>query len=142
MSELVEKVRGIIETHIAACEPPDAIARAAIAAVAKWLEVDVGTASAYIAADNLCEQLDGTHGSPELDDDARKLAALGQDPGPTFATDPAPVVCEWTDHGPEWISTCKHRFGAFASTKGRFFCPGCGGAIKFTEAAHDKELGS
>jgi hypothetical protein len=50
------------------------------------------------------------------------------------ATEPAPAVCEWTDHGPEWISTCKHRFGAFASTKGRFFCPGCGGAIKFTEA--------
>ena len=38
MSELVEKVRGIIETHIAACEPPDAIARAAIAAVAEWLD--------------------------------------------------------------------------------------------------------
>lgn len=38
MSGLVEKVRGIIETHIAACEPPEAIARAAIAAVAEWLE--------------------------------------------------------------------------------------------------------
>lgn len=37
MSELVKNVRGIIETHIAACEPPDAIARAAIAAVADWL---------------------------------------------------------------------------------------------------------
>jgi len=26
---------------------------------------------------------DGTHGSPELDEDARKLEALGQDAGPT-----------------------------------------------------------
>ena len=26
-----------------------------------------------------------THGSPELDEDAAKLAALGQDPGPTLA---------------------------------------------------------
>lgn len=37
----------------------------------------------------------GTHGSPELDDDARKLAAMGQDPGATLATEPAPAVCEW-----------------------------------------------
>ena len=38
MSELLEKVRAIIETHIAACEPPDAIARATLAAVADWLD--------------------------------------------------------------------------------------------------------
>ncbi len=34
-----------------------------------------------------------THGSPELDEDARKLEALGADPGPTFAglgLDPEP----------------------------------------------------
>lgn len=61
-----------------------------------------------------------------MSDDIKELLAP--------ATDPAPAVCEWTDHGPEWISTCKHRFGAFASTKGRFFCPGCGKPIKFTEA--------
>jgi hypothetical protein len=31
-------------------------------------------------------QYDGqAHGSPELDADAAKLAAMGQDPGPTFA---------------------------------------------------------
>ena len=28
----------------------------------------------------------GTHGTPELDEDARKLEAMGQDPGATFAT--------------------------------------------------------
>lgn len=31
----------------------------------------------------------GTHGSPELDEDAAKLVTLGADPGPTFATAPA-----------------------------------------------------
>ena len=32
-----------------------------------------------------------THGSPELDEDARKLEAMGADPGPTFADlDPDP----------------------------------------------------
>ncbi len=29
--------------------------------------------------------LAGTHGSPELDEDARKLQALGADPGPTIS---------------------------------------------------------
>lgn len=52
----------------------------------------------------------------------------------TKQTDPAPAVCEWTDHGTEWISQCKHRFDALASTKGRFFCQSCEKPIKFTEA--------
>jgi hypothetical protein len=48
-----------------------------------------------------------------------------------IATPAAAPVCEWTDLGPEWSSSCKVRFGAFASTKGRFFCPSCGKPIAF-----------
>jgi hypothetical protein len=85
----------------------------------------------------------GTHGSPELDEDARKLEAMGQDAGPTvqdlfpevFTPAAAPSVCEWTDLGPEWSSSCKVRFGAFASMKGRFFCPSCGKPIKFKDGS-------
>lgn len=43
----------------------------------------------------------GTHGSPELDDDARKLAAMGQDPGMTLEellAPAAPETCEWEPH--------------------------------------------
>jgi len=51
---------------------------------------------------------------------------------PDAAQTPAgELVCEWTDLGPEWSSSCKARFGAFASTKGRFFCPSCGKPIAF-----------
>ncbi len=33
----------------------------------------------------MTDQSQTTHGTPELDEDARKLEALGADPGPTFA---------------------------------------------------------
>lgn len=47
------------------------------------------------------------------------------------------LVCEWTDRGDYWVSQCKHSFGAFASSKGRFFCPGCDRPISFKEQARD-----
>ena len=86
MSELVEKVRGIIETHIAACEPPDAIARAAIAAVVRALrdETEMRSCACRFWLDEILGDAGekvGTHGTPELDEDARKLEAMGQDPG-------------------------------------------------------------
>ena len=79
----------------------------------------------------------GTHGSPELDEDAQKLAAMGQDPGATFAADPAPAVCEWTpdDFGRVryWQPSCsRSALGAGADEKGN--CYICGKLIKFTEA--------
>jgi hypothetical protein len=45
------------------------------------------------------------------------------------------LVCEWRDLGHEWSSSCKVRFEAFASTKGRFFCPSCSKPIKFKEGS-------
>lgn len=62
MSDLVEKVRGIIETHIAACEPPDAIAREAIAAVAEWIETEAAYERERRVADILMKQLEASHG--------------------------------------------------------------------------------
>lgn len=65
MSELVENVRGIIEAHIAACEPPDAIARATIAAVIEFLYVEAGrsvcpgAAAEYLSATFLEKQIEG-----------------------------------------------------------------------------------
>lgn len=73
----------------------------------------------------------GTHGSPELDEDARKMEAMGQDAGPTvqdlfpeaFAPAAAPDVCEWTritlsnhyitGHGNRryWDATCTMECG-------------------------------
>lgn len=34
-----------------------------------------------------------THGSPELDEDARKLEAMGADPGPTMAEGEPLLLC-------------------------------------------------
>ncbi len=65
-------------------------------------------------------------------------ASVGETKGFVFTeTTPAaaPDVCVWTDLGPEWSSSCKVRFGAFASTKGRFFCPSCGRPISFKSEA-------
>lgn len=69
---------------------------------------------------------DGTHGSPELDEDARKLEAMGQDAGPTvqdlfpeaFAPAAAPV-CEWTPR--------KYEMGFYATPHG----------IKFKDRRYD-----
>jgi len=47
---------------------------------------DVTEKSAKAFADGFINEIlasDGTHGSPELDADARKLEAMGQDAGPT-----------------------------------------------------------
>jgi len=78
----------------------------------------------------------GTHGSPELDEDARKLEAMGQDAGMTlqdldldaYITTPAAApVCEWLP----W----QHEAGKFYSMCGglprvgnrteRKYCPNC-----------------
>jgi len=61
---------------------------------------------------------------------AKEAAAIAKGEVPAAAP-----VCEWTDLGPEWSSSCKVRFGAFASTKGRFFCPSCGKPISFKSEA-------
>jgi len=100
MSELVERVK------IALREVPDingvtdaeGEARAAIAAVVRALrdETEMRSCACRFWLDEILGDAGekvGTHGCPELDADARKLAALGQDPGATFVTDPAPV-CE------------------------------------------------
>lgn len=76
----------------------------------------------------------GTHGSPELDDDARKLEAMGQDTGATLAAEPAPAVCEWTDSGGMlWATECGQSYGAFVSRFGKdAYCPRCNKTIKFS----------
>jgi len=61
---------------------------------------------------------------------AKEAAAIAKGEAPAGAP-----VCEWTDLGPEWSSACKVRFGAFASTKGRLFCPSCGKPISFKEGS-------
>ncbi len=86
----------------------------------------------------------GTHGSPELDEDARKLEAMGQDPGMTIeefldehfrppATDAAPAVCEWrgSKDGQLAYMGCTKRL---EWTYDRRKCPTCGKPIRFTEA--------
>lgn len=84
----------------------------------------------------------GTHGTPELDEDARKLEAMGQDPGATFATDPAPV-CEWTrtpwGRSPSaspldalYIPRCDADY--LCNVPGSGMCHRCGKPIGFTEA--------
>ncbi len=86
----------------------------------------------------------GTHGSPELDEDARKLEAMGQDAGPTvqdlfpevFAPAAAPV-CEWTpqDEGPAheiWKTGCGTRYERNHSPG---WCGRCGKPIKFKSEA-------
>ena len=81
-----------------------------------------------------------THGSPELNEDARKLAAMGQDPGMTLnellalATDPAPV-CEWryVAAGNVWLTECEERINGWTTKIGKTECQFCDGAIKFTE---------
>ncbi|MFO0450260.1 MAG: hypothetical protein ACK52I_16630 [Pseudomonadota bacterium] len=86
--------------------------------------------------------VEGTHGSPELDEDARKLEAMGQDAGPTvqdlfpevFVPAAAPV-CEWTGWatrfpmaGCNLSATYVHR-----DYRGGDMCPLCGKSIKFKE---------
>ena len=81
----------------------------------------------------------GTHGSPELDEDARKLEAMGQDPGMTLeellapATDAAPDVCVWIDQvkGMAWAGCNNKLYPIKSAVNG---CNGCGKPIKFTEA--------
>ena len=81
-----------------------------------------------------------THGSPELDEDAIKLMAMGQDPGMTLnqliapAADPAPV-CEWryVAAGNVWLTECEERCNGWTTKIGKTECQFCDGAIKFTE---------
>ena len=111
MSELIEKVEKVLArtTSDFFSLPADlpqahlhkAQAVAAIAAVAEWMIDEFGYQAEMIevkeaisAALRAAGEKVGTHGTPELDEDARKLEAMGQDPGATFVTDPAPV-CEW-----------------------------------------------
>jgi hypothetical protein len=96
----------------------------------------------------------GTHGSPELDEDAFKLQAMGKDPGMTIeefldehfkppATDPAPV-CKWTlntlpepDGGSHYETSCGDAWCRWYNTPKEdnySYCPSCGKPIKFTEA--------
>lgn len=58
--------------------------------------------------------------------------AIGSNDG-TISEEPdaESKVCNWTDRGHEWVSSCKVSFGAFASTKGRFFCPSCNKPISY-----------
>jgi len=85
----------------------------------------------------------GTHGSPELDEDARKLEAMGQDPGMTLeellepATDAAPAVCVWT--GEEYVTystSCESEHDVDPHKAPPTYCPSCGKPIAFTEANH------
>ena len=61
------------------------------------------------------DDVKGTHGSPELDEDARKLEAMGQDAGMTlqdldldaYITTPAAApVCEWRIKEYCWETSC------------------------------------
>jgi hypothetical protein len=95
----------------------------------------------------------GTHGSPELDEDARKLEAMGQDAGPTLddfigvtdmmrgtsAPAAAPDVCEWKRvDGDTLVSGCDDD-GLTNSPKIYWDeCPNCGLPIKFKEAANEQ----
>jgi hypothetical protein len=86
--------------------------------------------------------VEGTHGSPELDEDARKLEAMGQDAGPTvqdlfpevFVFAAAPV-CEWKGWA-TWfpVSGCNPS-AAFVHRAYRDgdMCPLCCKQIKFKE---------
>lgn len=94
----------------------------------------------------------GTHGSPELDEDARKLKALGQEvfapaAAPSAQSDiakafeaemravAAPDVCVWTQHhrtesGVRWKTSC----GTLQLRHGQI-CVNCDRPISFKEAA-------
>lgn len=93
----------------------------------------------------------GTHGSPELDEDARKLKALGQEvfapaAAPSAQSDiakafeaemravAAPDVCVWTSSKRKgrFVTACEPN--DFIWSKTRDTCH-CGRPIKFTEAA-------
>lgn len=96
----------------------------------------------------------GTHGSPELDEDARKLKALGQEvfapaAAPSAQSDiakafeaemravAAPDVCEWTPrgifHGARiHAAACD---GMVRATFGFTHCPTCKRAISFKSEA-------
>jgi hypothetical protein len=92
-----------------------------------------------------------THSSPELDEDARKLEAMGQDAGPTIgecfepAADPSPQ-CEWTidggiDEDAHYETACGDAWcsvlGGTPKQDNYSFCPSCGLPIKFKEPSHD-----
>jgi len=88
----------------------------------------------------------GTHGSPELDEDARKLEAMGQDPGMTLeellepATDAAPAVCVWT--GEEYVTystSCESEHEVDPHKAPPTYCPSCGKPIAFTEAQREQD---
>lgn len=162
MSDLVEKVARLIcetenvEGFKCTCPIPfepdwchgnraKAQARAVIAAVADWLNEhhkQLWLGSENHASPALREQLEakGTHGTPELDEDARKLAALGQDPGMTLEellapdADPAPAVCEWTrtPYTALYSSCCDEDYLRNVTDSG--MCHRCGLPIKFAEA--------
>jgi hypothetical protein len=80
--------------------------------------------------------VEGTHGSPELDEDARKLEAMGQDAGmtlqdlsPEVFAPAAPSVCEWTEQGFEYRTVGCNGYGLHAYSNNfkpkRNRCPYC-----------------
>jgi len=86
----------------------------------------------------------GTHGSPELDEDARKLEAMGQDAGLTFA--PAADKREWSPvclwrvisktYGGDLDCKTGCKQWAIGFSPKNTVCPSCGKTIVFKEASH------
>lgn len=52
----------------------------------------------------------GTHGSPELDEDACKLEAMGADPGPTFQELAFDLIVGFRGGVPEKCDFCEQPF--------------------------------
>lgn len=131
--------------------------RAGIEAVVRALRDEMASGTAWHAINEILGDAGekvGTHGSPELDEDAFKLQAMGKDPGMTIeefldehfkppATDPAPV-CKWTlntlpepDGGSHYETSCGDAWCRWYNTPKEdnySYCPSCGKPIKFTEA--------
>ncbi len=110
------------------------------------LRYSLGSLAAFDTLDEILasDGEKGTHGSPELDEDARKLEAMGQYAGPTVqdlfpevfepAADP---VCEWT---PVWKDK-EYRSCSADGTYSRGAreegdrCPNCDKPISFKSEA-------
>jgi hypothetical protein len=113
--------------------PEKAHRRAGLKAVVEALRDEICNGYAENSARDLANQFNEILASDgSTAPSAQELPAIGGTSGTAPAAAP---VCEWTDLGPEWSSSCKVLFGAFASTKGRFFCPSCGKPIKFKEGS-------
>ena len=117
--------------------------RAGIIAIVRALRDEMASGTAWHALNEILGDAGekvGTHGSPELDEDARKLEAMGQDPGMTLeellapATAPAPAVCEWVKGETGGVRpSCSdiYEYAPYVAREG--VCPECKAPIKFTE---------